>query len=142
MDANFSLSEKVDSLHNIQNMNKTEHSNTRIKIEFKQKNEVYKPYAYIWANHQNDLIHVQTYFNSDQCKPEVKFRFYHFQPEQPVMACCVKVPLEKAAPLVGFLYQNQILKERDFTHATTNLANVRDTMALSDAKSNFNVNLK
>lgn len=142
MDATLSLSEKFDNLQNAQNVNEVKPSNAYFKIEFKQKNEVYKSYAYFWANHEHDLKYIQAYFKPDQCKPKVKFRFYSFKPEQPVMACCVKVPLEKTAPFIGFLYQNQILKERDFTQAAINLANVRNTMALTDAKSNFNLNLK
>ncbi len=102
----------------------TELSNTHLKIHFKQKEEQYKPYAYFWGNHQKDHLAIQNFFNEIECKPKVKHAFFSFKPDNPVMAYRFKVPLEKAAPLVTFLYKHQVLKQLDLEQVKTQLTEV------------------
>lgn len=104
----------------------SEQSNTHLKITFKQKNEVYKPYAYFWLNHQKDMSCIQYFFNPHEYKPTVKMGFHSFKPEQPVMACCLKVPLDKSVPLVTFLYEKQILKLKDFEQFKIKLVEAKE----------------
>lgn len=109
----------------------TEVSNTHLKLIFKQKDDDYKPYAYFWGNHQKDHLAIQAFFDDKQCKPKIKHNFYSFKPEHPVMAYRFKVPLEKAASLVTFLYERQVLKQKDMEQAKENLIKVSNLLRSS-----------
>lgn len=109
----------------------SELSNTHLKIEFKQKNEAYKPYAYFWSNHENDFNSIQDFFKPEETQPKIKHDFFAFKADHRVMACRVKVPLEKAAPLVGFLYQNHILKQQDLDSSNIQLTEVGEHISNS-----------
>lgn len=101
-----------------------EKSNLYFNITFKQKQDIYKPYAYFWLNQKKDLDSIETYFKAEQCHPKVKHDYYAFKPDCPILAKCTKVPLEKAAPLVAFLYEHQVLKQHDVKQAKIKISEV------------------
>jgi hypothetical protein len=109
----------------------SETSNTHLKLEFKQKNSQYKPYAYFWWNHQKDHDAFLEFFKPEETKPKIKSGFYHFRKDHAILAYRVKVPLEKAAPLIGYLYQNKILKEQDIKTVEQQLRSVESQVKSS-----------
>lgn len=98
-----------------------ERENKYFKIEYNQKKNLGPAYLSFWLNHKKDFECIEAYFESIQYSPKVKYGYYCFKPDQPILASCLRVPLEKAPELVTFLYRRQILSHQDLQQANNKI---------------------
>lgn len=101
--------------------------NKYFKIESSHKKNNDKPHVFFWLNHKKDLECIDAYFLSAQHEPKIKFGFYSFKPECPILASRITVPLEQASSLLTFLYKREVLNQEDVETANKKIVAIYST---------------